>query len=81
MIKLAARIMMFGWRNGWCLTVPWHRWRHVRRLSRIADKYRCTTCGLDWAHNTDVNVVLPWDLVRELYEARELKQYGRVVVD
>jgi hypothetical protein len=81
MLYFPLRALGMGIGPAWCMSMPWHRWRKVRAVSEQADKLQCECCGRFWADNHRMRIMLPWDTVRELYERRETKQFGRPIVD
>lgn len=81
MLYFFPRALGFGFRAAWCMSMPWHTWRHVRWVSEVSEKLRCEHCGQEWSTNHDMRSTLPWDCVRELYDRRETKRFGRPIVD
>ena len=67
---------MFGWP---CFILFWHRLARLIRISEQSELYECT-CGRKWGINHNVRAVLQWNDVKEFYERKGCKRYGRTLV-
>jgi hypothetical protein len=75
-------MLMHGPRWGWCMAIPWHRWRRVRQLSAQSELIECNWCARRWAMNHSVQITLPFrSEVAAFYRERECRRYGRPIVD
>lgn len=64
---LVQAVLPLGWWSMRCFSLPWHRIVSRWRLTERAEKLTCS-CGRSFGMNHDAEAVLPWDMVRELYE-------------
>lgn len=64
----------YGLRLAWCMSMPWHRWYHIKWLSEQSEMLRCRHCGRRWSSNHDVRVTLPWEIVSEFHNDRERRR-------
>lgn len=56
--------MMGMW---WCLHAPWHKIVKCEPVSRISDKLTCS-CGREYGVNNSERIILPWHMVKGLYD-------------
>ena len=54
------------WRELWCLLMPWHKTRIVKRYGLVL-RTRCERCGIEWGLHHGEHIALPWRHVVDVY--------------
>lgn len=50
-----------------CIALPWHKLAHVAWTKAGCEHVRCQWCKREYGINDRVNMILPWEDVKEIH--------------